>query len=100
MPKSALESYQKYFQERQFERLDLFEIIAEKFNVQRALYAGSFIYVTPSFVFPEVVYVDNDKQAKRFFGKPGIYEFIGQRKVYPQKATVVSLLSLVQPTCG
>mgnify|MGYP007066205548 CR=1 FL=1 len=88
MTKSALALYQKYFQDRQFERLDLFQIIANKFNIQRALYPGSFVHVTPSFVFPDVVYVDNDKQAKLFFSKPEIYEFITQKKVYPQVARV------------
>lgn len=88
MPKPVLELYQKYFQEGQFERLDLFEIIADKFNVQRALYAGSFVHITPSFVFPDVVYVDNDKQAKQFFGKPEVFTFIAERKIYPQESKV------------
>jgi len=86
--KPALELYEKYFQERQFERLNLFQIIADKYKVQRVLYAGSFVHVTPSFVFPDVVYVDNDKQAKQFFGKPEIFKFIAERKVYPQEAKV------------
>lgn len=88
MINSALDLYKKYFQDRQHERLDLFRSIAEKFDVRRALYPGSFVHVTPSFVFPAVVYVDNDKQAKRFFSKPEIYQFIAQNKVYPQAAQV------------
>ena len=88
MAKSALDLYEKYFQSRQFERLNLFQIIAEKFKVQRALYAGSFVHITPSFVFPDVIYVDNDKQAKQFFGKPEFFKFIAERKVYPQDAKV------------
>ncbi len=88
MPKSVLDLYQGYFQERQFERLDLFQIIADRFNVQRALYPGSFVHITPSFIFPDVVYVDNDKQAKRFFGNPEVLKFVAGRKVYPQKAKV------------
>jgi hypothetical protein len=88
MPKSALELYQQYFQQRQFERLDLFEIVADRLYVQRALYAGSFVHITPSFVFPDVVYVDNDKQAKQFFGKPEVFKFIAERKIYPQESKV------------
>jgi hypothetical protein len=88
MPKSVLDLYQRYFQERQFERLDLFEIMADRFNVQRALYPGSFVHITPSFIFPDVVYVDNDKQAKRFFGSPEVLKFVAGRKVYPQEAKV------------
>lgn len=71
-----------------FERLDLFQIIADKFNIKRALYAGSFVHVTPSFVFSDVVYVDNDKQAKQFFSKSEIFKFITERKIYPQEAKV------------
>lgn len=88
MTKSALDLYKKYFQERQAERLNLFQIIAEKFSIQRVLYPGSFVHITPSFVFPEVVYVDNDKQAKQFFGKPEIFKFIAERKIYRQEAKV------------
>lgn len=88
MTKPAFDLYQKYFQDRQFERLELFQIIAARFNIQRALYPGSFVHITPSFVFPDVVYVDNDKQAKQFFNKPEIYEFISQKKRYPQAAQV------------
>jgi hypothetical protein len=88
MSKSALDLYQKYFQERQFERFDLFEIIADKFEVQRVLYPGGFVHVTPSFVFPDVVYVDNDKQAKQFFGKPEVFKFIAERKIYLQESKV------------
>ena len=88
MPKSVLDLYKKYFQERKFERLDLFQILADKFNVKQALYPGSFVHVTPSFIFPEVVYVDSDKQAELFFSKQDIYDFIAQNRVYPQEAKV------------
>lgn len=88
MTKSVLALYQKYFLDRQFERQALFQIIADKFTVQRVLYPGSFVHITPSFVFPDVVYVDNDSQARQFFGEPAIYEFIAQKKVYPQTAQV------------
>ena len=88
MAKSALDLYRKYFQDRQFERLDLFEITADRFDVQQALYPGSFVHITPSFIFPNVVYVDNDKQAKQFFSKPEISKFIAERKIYPQEAKV------------
>jgi len=86
--KSTLDLYEKYFQGRQFERLDLFEIIADKYIIQKALYPGSFVHITPSFVFPDVVYVDNDKQAKKFFGKPEVLKYIVERKIYAQEAKV------------
>ena len=85
--KSILDLYRSYFVERQFERLDLFQLIADEFEVKRVLYPGSFVHVSPSFVFPSVVYVDNDKQANKFFRSPEIHELIEKRKVYPQDAS-------------
>ena len=88
MTKSSLALYQKYFLDRQFERQDLFQIIADRFTIQRVLYPGSFVHITPSFVFPDVVYVDNDRQARKFFDASEIYEFIAQKKHYSQIAQV------------
>lgn len=79
--------YKKYFIDRQFERLDLFQAIADEFNIHRVLYAGSFVHVTPSFVFPEVVYVDSDKYAQKFFGQAEVSKFIAQRKAYQQASS-------------
>jgi len=80
--------YRKYFTDRDFERLDLFQLVAEKYNIQRALYAGSFVHVTPTFVIPDVVYVDNDDEAKKFFSDPKFRDFVAQQKSYPQDAKI------------
>jgi hypothetical protein len=81
--------YRKYFIDRDFERLDLFQLLAEKYNVQRVLYAGSFVHVTPSFVFPDVVYVDNDNGAKKFFGNSNFRKYVVRRKSYPQDPKII-----------
>jgi hypothetical protein len=88
MKDSPLELYRKFFIDRDFERLGLFQLIVEKYNVQRALYAGSFVHVTPSFVIPDVVYVDSDNGAKKFFSDPKFRDFVSQRKSYPQDAKI------------
>ncbi|HKJ38938.1 MAG TPA: class I SAM-dependent methyltransferase [Anaerolineales bacterium] len=80
--------YRKFFIDRDFERLDLFQLIAEKYHIQRALYAGSFVHVTPSFVIPDVVYVDNDNGAKKFFADSKYREFVAQQKSYSQDAKI------------
>ena len=87
MTKSILDLYRRYFVERQFERLDLFQLIADEFEIKCVLYPGSFVHVTPSFVFPSVVYIDSDKQANKFFKSPEIHQLIEKRKVYPQDAS-------------
>ncbi|MBD3385253.1 hypothetical protein GF407_10055 [candidate division KSB1 bacterium] len=88
MTKSTLALYQKYFVDREFERRDLFQIIADRFTLQCVLYPGSFVHITPSFIFPEVVYVDNDRQARQFFDAPETDELIAQKKNYSQMAQV------------
>ena len=60
-------TYRKYHIDKADERRGLFEGLVERFGVGRALYPGSFVHVTPSFVIPEVVYVDSDKRAAAFF---------------------------------
>jgi hypothetical protein len=86
MTKKPLDLYQEYFIDHDFERLDLFHQLAEKYPVQRVLYPGSFVHITPSFVFPFTTYVDSDKRAHKFFQSPGLGDFIEARKIYPQKA--------------
>jgi hypothetical protein len=59
--------YNKYFVENSFERKNIFKAILKRYGCKSALYPGSFIHITPSFYFPSVIYVDSDRQAKRFF---------------------------------
>ncbi|MDX1379377.1 MAG: hypothetical protein R3307_11045, partial [Anaerolineales bacterium] len=84
MSKDPFDLYRKHFVDKSFERLDLFRRLAEKFDVQRVLYAGSFVHITPSFVFPDVVYLDNDKRANLFFRDSRVRDFVAERKSYPQ----------------
>ena len=86
--KNQIFLYKKYHTDNENERLGLFLILSEKFHIKSALYAGSFVHITPSFVFPKVVYVDNNKQAKVFFNDPTIYEFISKKKHYIGKPKI------------
>ena len=75
--------------DRDYEGLDLFQLLRDRYGVQSALYPGSFVHVTPSFVFPVTVYVDSDRRAKRAFGDPGLLKLIRQRHEYDQDPQVV-----------
>ena len=86
MPNTPLDLYKTHFKDNDFERLDLFLQLRQKYGIRRALYPGSLVHVTPSFVFPVTTYVDTDKRAKRFFSHPGLVDFIAARKRYNQKA--------------
>ncbi len=84
--KDPIDLYKEYFVHREYERLDLFQLLAERFGVTSALYPGSFVHITPSLVFPKTTYVDMDKRAKQFFQSMEVLDFVAQNKMYPQRS--------------
>lgn len=88
MKNDILGLYKEYFIDRDFERLDLFETLQEKYQTNSAIYPGSFVHVTPSFVYPVTTYIDSDKKAKKFFNHSKFLEFIAARKQYTKEALV------------
>ena len=88
MGASSLELYRKYHAERSDERLELFRGLVDHFSVSSALYPGSFVHITPSFVIPRVVYVDSDSRAEKFFRDPTTQELVDGRREYEQEAVV------------
>lgn len=85
----SLKLYNKYHADRNFERLGLFQLLAEKYGIEKALYPGCFVHITPSFVYPSVIYVDMDKRAKKFFSDPVIHDFASKRRTYSQEAEII-----------
>ena len=66
------------------QREGLFALISKNFKIYRALYPGSYIHISPSFFFKEVVYVDNDKKAKMFFADLSFEDIIRMKKIYSE----------------
>ena len=52
--------------EEKMQRSDLFKLLAESYTIKKVLYPGSYIHISPSFYFSEVVYVDTDSKAVKF----------------------------------
>lgn len=68
------------------DRLRLFAAVREVIDPKTVLYAGSYVDVAASFVFPDVTYVDMDRRAKTFFeDADGVQEIISQQARYPAK---------------
>ena len=81
--------YEKYYAGAKARR-SFFDALAHWRQPERVLYPGSFIHVTASLVFPSVVYVDNDRNAKRFFSNMDhVVSFVTQRNVYPEAPEMV-----------
>jgi hypothetical protein len=65
-------------------RAGLFKSISEQYFIESALYPGSYIHISPSFYFKEVVYVDTDSKARKFFEDDSFKKLITERKVYSE----------------
>ena len=76
----AIQEYKKYFHNG--DRRDIFLVLAKEFQIDRALYPGSYIHIAPSFFISEVVYVDSYKKTTRFFEDKSILNFINKNKKY------------------
>ncbi len=49
------------------DRSGLFRALADRWPIERVLYPGSYVDLSPSTAFASVVYVDTDPRARRFF---------------------------------
>ena len=89
MSNAALRLYKEYFANKGFERVDLFALLVAHFGVRRAIYPGSFVHVSPSFVIPSVTYVDTDRRCPCFFKSPVIRCLVKERRRYQGEPEIV-----------
>jgi hypothetical protein len=85
----ALQAYKKYYIDRDYEQVDLFRQLKNEFGISKAIYPGSYIHISPSFVYPYVVYIDSDKNAIKFFNHSAHEEIVKERKEYPEDPQIV-----------
>jgi hypothetical protein len=64
-------------------------MLRNQFGISKVIYPGSYIQISPSFIFSYVVYVDSDKNAIRFFQSDALIEMVNQRKEYPEDPEIV-----------
>lgn len=84
--KPFITSYQTIYREINFERIGLFRLVGETYSCKEVLYPGCSIHVTPSFVFPHVVYVDKSADAKAFFeNQAELMNFVTRNREYKRK---------------
>jgi len=88
MTASAPRLYRTFFMDKSDERLELFRLLKDRFDICKGLYPGSFVHITPSFVFPEMVYADTNSRCPRFFASTELADFIDSRKEYSEPSVV------------
>ena len=66
-----------------------FKLLNEKFSPNNVLYAGSWIHITPSLVFPRVVYVDMFSKMGQFFTNPEVIMYVTKNATSKNKPELV-----------
>jgi len=85
----AVEAYKKYYVNRDYEQVDLWRLLRNRFGISQVIYPGSYIQISPSFIFPCVIYIDSDKNAIRFFQGSKVIELVNQRKEYSEDPDII-----------
>lgn len=84
--KNSAQMYLEY--EAKIQRSGLFKVITKNFTIHKALYPGSYIHISPSFYIPEVVYIDTDKKARKFFADESYLNIILKQKTYSSEPII------------
>ena len=50
------QTYKEYYSDRDYEQVDLYRLTKEKYQIKMVIYPGCFVHISPSFVFPNVVF--------------------------------------------
>ncbi len=81
--------YQYHHLDKNYSSIGLFRLLCTTWGENiKVLYPGSYVHITPSIVFPEVMYLDSHKTAKKFFDDPQVYQFICAYKEYTVPPTI------------
>ncbi len=84
--RDAIALYLEY--ESKMQRENLFELLSKEYTIYSALYPGSYIHISPSFYFPEVVYIDLDNKSAKFFADPSFLDLILDKKTYVDRPII------------
>ena len=80
----AAQAYKRYYIDRDYEQVDLFRLLKNEYDIASAVYPGSYIQISPSFIYPHVAYIDSDKNAVRYFQDGALQTIVAVRKEYPE----------------
>ena len=84
MPSSPLQLYLSAYHGINDWYLYAFRVITQRFAPQHVLYPGSWNHVTPSLVFPHVVYIELSARIEQQFQDTELRQYIQDHAEYPQ----------------
>lgn len=83
-----IELYNKHFVQSNREMVHLFEVIKAKYNISSAIYPGSFVHISPAFVFSMTAFIDSDRRVAKFFADPEVFAMVEKEKMYTEKTHI------------
>ncbi|WP_163832781.1 hypothetical protein [Spartinivicinus ruber] len=79
----VIQLYKKYYLDRENEQINLFKLLKQELSILNAIYPGSYVHISPAFIYPQVVFIDSDKNAIKFFKEEDrVIDIISSRKEY------------------
>jgi len=88
---NAVQAYKHYYIDRDYEQVDLFRLLKKTYGLMKVIYPGCFIHISPSFIFSDVVYIDSDKNAKKYFSSNELIPLVQKRKEYSEDPKITFL---------
>lgn len=88
MPSKFLSDYMSRYGGIDDWHLPAFQLINDRFPPQKVLYPGSWIHVTPSLVFPHVVYVDSFSKMEKAFNDSDLLQYIEKYSAQQDKPKI------------
>ena len=81
-----LKLYKKFNADKDYTSIGLFRELLKKYGNWKVIYPGSYVHITPSLIFPNVVYVDSHKNTFKFYESQEVIDFVDKKKEYPEAA--------------
>lgn len=78
--------YLKNNVDKEYTSIGLFRGIQKKYNIKKALYPWCYVHITPSLIFPHVVYVDSFRNTYKFYQDNEVQDFIEKNKEYNKES--------------
>jgi len=88
MPSKALKEFLSHYRGIDDPHLCALKLIKNKYSVKRVLYPGSWIHLTPSLIFPYVVYVDSFSKMHSMLSDPELLKYIGNNSEIFGESTI------------
>lgn len=89
--------YEDIYQKIDFERIELFKAINERYHPMTVLYPGSSVHISPSIIFQNTTYVDPSQLSSEFFqSMERVKEFVSREAQYRQKPFIRFLNSSIE----